>query len=339
MANMYKRENLIRGLSEARENISEITKLYPDEEKHTDDYKNRIVQIDIDRLEDNPLNPFSPLSGDKWDEFVSSIRAQGILTPLIVRKINGIEPKYQILAGHNRKRAAAECGIRTLPCMIVEADDVEANIIVATTNRQREETNDIEWAKSYRATYEAMKRTGNQYTSGGGQNDHKQNIASESGGGQNDHKQKKTSEILADRYGISEKTFRRKMRLAYLIPQLANMYLKKRITQEQAEILSYLKEQEQLNINSSFASGNYTITTEFAKHMKELSEAKPEGEIVTIDEVCDMAMELQDEARENKPKARYRVDDTLFPKKLTKAQKESYITKALSYIRDNGIEL
>lgn len=323
MANMYKKENLIRGLSEARENISEITKLYPDEEKHTDGYKNRIVQIDIDRLEDNPLNPFSPLSGDKWDEFVSSIRAQGILTPLIVRKINGIEPRYQILAGHNRKRGAAECGIRTLPCMIVEADDVEANIIVATTNRQREDTNDIEWAKSYRATYEAMVkkigRPSNKLSQNGTIN--------------------RTDEILAEKYGISKNTFRRKMRLAYLVPQLANMYLKKRITQEQAEILSYLKEQEQLNINSSFASGNYTITTEFAKHMKELSEAKPEGEIVTIDEVCDMARELQNEARENKPKARYRVDDILFPKKLTKAQKESYITKALSYIRDNGIEL
>ena len=65
-----------------------------------------------------------------------------ILTPLIVRKAEQ-ERFYEILADHNRKNAAKEIRLTKLPCIVVEADDVEVSVIVGVTSKQRENTTEI----------------------------------------------------------------------------------------------------------------------------------------------------------------------------------------------------
>lgn len=134
MARKYNIENLIGNLSD-KENFVEpekVPNLYPDDTRvdiSGDAKEQSILDIDIRCLKDNPNNHFAPLSEEAWEEFKGSIKEMGILTPLIVRKAEQ-EGFYEILAGHNRKNAAKEIGLTKLPCIVVEADDVEASVIV-----------------------------------------------------------------------------------------------------------------------------------------------------------------------------------------------------------------
>lgn len=287
------------------------------------DQEKSVVYLDIRTLVDNPNNHFSKMEGEDWEEFLGSIKEVGILTPLIVReKGEGI---YEILAGHNRKNAANEIGIDKLPCLIVEADDVTASVIVAVTNKQRENTTEIEWAWAYRSTYEALKRSAGR--------------PSTENSGHSDHYLKKTSEILAEKYGVGEKTIRRKIRLAYLVPQLANLYLSKKINQQQAIELSYLKDILQYNIVMAITEKNCTMTNELAKLLRDEAEkAEKEGRDFGISDIFRISKDDTLEREVKRPK-KYKVDESLFPVKLKKEMREQYIMKALEYIKEKGIEI
>lgn len=67
-------------------------------------------------------HPFRLYEGERFDDFVASVSAHGILTPVIVRKIeqdeNGYE--YEMLAGHNRQNAAILIGLEYIPCIVKE---------------------------------------------------------------------------------------------------------------------------------------------------------------------------------------------------------------------------
>ena len=68
------------------------------------------VEIKLDNLTASPMNHFRKLDGENWEEFLASIKAHGILNPITVRPI--ARDKYEILAGHNRVRAAKEAGLK-----------------------------------------------------------------------------------------------------------------------------------------------------------------------------------------------------------------------------------
>lgn len=80
--------------------------------------KNIIRLIEDSILEDYPNQPFKLYNEDKKKEMIESIKNFGIMQPLIVRPINN--RKYQILAGHNRRRCARELGTKKYPCIIKE---------------------------------------------------------------------------------------------------------------------------------------------------------------------------------------------------------------------------
>lgn len=302
------------------------------------DQEKSVVYLDIRTLVDNPNNHFSKMEGEDWEEFLGSIKEVGILTPLIVReKGEGI---YEILAGHNRKNAAKEIGMDKLPCLIAEADDVTASVIVAVTNKQRENTTEIEWAWAYRNTYEALKKgVGRPKVNNGDsvspldaveRNEDSVSPFSES---------KRTIEILAEKYGVSYKTLRRKIRLAYLVPQLANLYLSKKINQQQAIELSYLKDILQYNIVMAITEKNCTMTNELAKLLRDEAEkAEKEGRDFGISDIFRISKDDTFEREVKRPK-KYKVDESLFPVKLKKEMREQYIMKALEYIKEKGIEI
>ena len=191
---------------------------------------NTVVELDIDDIVPNPQNRFKPIDGKSWDEFVGSVSARGVIIPIITR------PKgeaYEIIAGHNRVRAAKEVGLKTVPSIVIDVNDVESTVIMGLTNKQREGTSDIEWGWAYRNTYEALKRpAANQYTKSAGSHD---------------GNQQKTIDIVAQKYGVSKNSIHRKMRLTYLLEPLQKMYEDKKLSQEIAVELSYVSE-EQLSL-------------------------------------------------------------------------------------------
>ena len=304
------------------ENLQDIVKIEPDEitdifgenkgnninfeeelEKRGGKY---IVDVEVKRLKDNPNNKFHKIDGEKWEVFVASIKEYGIMQPIIVRPV-GRENRLdtlEIIAGHNRVRAAKEVGLDRVPAIISDADDVDASVIIGITNNQRENTTDLEWGWAYRNTYETIKRPSGRKIENGHQT------------GDQKNKGKKTEEIVAEKYGVGRGTIQRKMRLTYLEQQLLQLYESKKITQDIAIELSYLSSVEQINIASLNADGELNID-----NIKEIWESEGEQEIKKV-----------------RPK-KYMIDDILFPNSVKKSERENYIKKALQYIIDNDINV
>lgn len=114
-----------------------------------------ITSISVDKLEPYPKQKtFRLYRPEKLQELSESIKAQGILSPVIVRPIS--EGKYQIIAGHNRTAAAKMAGITEIPCIIKDVDDKTADQIFVYTNlEQRDKLLPSEKAAAYKLLMES----------------------------------------------------------------------------------------------------------------------------------------------------------------------------------------
>jgi ParB family chromosome partitioning protein len=103
----------------------------------------------IDQLRESPTNPRRSFDPDKLQELAQSIRAQGVLVPLIVRNVAAEE--YEVVAGARRFRAAQAAELFSVPVRVVELSDAEALTLQLVENAQREDVHPLEEAYAYRA--------------------------------------------------------------------------------------------------------------------------------------------------------------------------------------------
>jgi ParB family chromosome partitioning protein len=108
---------------------------------------NQIVQIDIDQLQPNPLQPRGLITPESLADLVESIREKGILEPLVVAKTPA---GYQIIAGERRWRAAKIVGLKTVPAIIKETTPSGMLEMAIVENVQREDLNPIERAQAFK---------------------------------------------------------------------------------------------------------------------------------------------------------------------------------------------
>ena len=311
----------------------EAEKEYEEKRKALDDGK-MYVEIKLDNLTASPMNHFRKLDGENWEEFLASIKAHGILNPITVRPI--ARDKYEILAGHNRVRAAKEAGLETIPANIKDVDDVEASIIIADTNLQRETVSDLEKGWAYRNIFEAISRQGERTDLTSGHSDQKLELDTS---GQRDPKLR-SSEIIAEKYGVGEKTVRRKIRLTYLLPPIYGLYEQKKITQEMAEQISYLRSSEQALLDGLITMAKMEFTVDQLKAIRKASESSEKAldDIAIMDASGNGKPEYEMQKKEARPK-KYKIDEDLFPQDLKIGMREDYLIKVLTYIRENGIEV
>jgi ParB family transcriptional regulator, chromosome partitioning protein len=104
-------------------------------------------EIDIDLIEPNPEQPRTRFSEGQLEELAASIRANGIVQPIVVRKFGR---GYQIVAGERRWRAAQRAELRRVPAVVKEVSDEKLLELALVENIQRQELNPIEEAKAYR---------------------------------------------------------------------------------------------------------------------------------------------------------------------------------------------
>jgi ParB family transcriptional regulator, chromosome partitioning protein len=104
-------------------------------------------EIDIDLIDPNPEQPRTRFAEAALEELAQSIRANGIVQPLVVRR-NGA--RYQIVAGERRWRAAQKSGLRRVPVVVREIADEKLLEIALIENIQRHELNPVEEARAYR---------------------------------------------------------------------------------------------------------------------------------------------------------------------------------------------
>lgn len=116
-----------------------------------------IANIAIEKIETNPFQPRNKFEEVALNELADSIREQGIIQPLTVRKLG--YDKYQIIAGERRLRASVIVGLSEVPCYIRVANDEEMLELALIENIHRQDLNAIEIGISYQRLMEECKLT------------------------------------------------------------------------------------------------------------------------------------------------------------------------------------
>jgi ParB family chromosome partitioning protein len=105
--------------------------------------------LPLDLLEPNPFQPRTFMDASALDELTQSIRAQGILQPLLVRPHPSRPGRFQIVAGERRWRAAGAAGLHEVPTLVREMADTEAAAVALVENLQRQDLNPIDEADGF----------------------------------------------------------------------------------------------------------------------------------------------------------------------------------------------
>ena len=113
-----------------------------------------IQSIAIDSLEPGPFQPRVSMAPEALAELVESIKARGILQPLLARRHPKHGDRYQIIAGERRWRAAQQAGLHEVPVLIRDLADGDAMAAALVENLQRQDLNAIEEADGYKRLIE-----------------------------------------------------------------------------------------------------------------------------------------------------------------------------------------
>jgi ParB family chromosome partitioning protein len=109
--------------------------------------KDNNPDIDIDLIDPNPQQPRTRFDPRDLEDLAASIRANGIVQPIVVRPHAG---RFQIIAGERRWRAAQQAELRRVPVVVKEIPDDKLLELALVENIQRRELNPIEEANAYR---------------------------------------------------------------------------------------------------------------------------------------------------------------------------------------------
>ena len=104
------------------------------------------LEVDIDLIEPSPYQPRTRFREEALDELARSIKASGIIQPLVLRPIGN---RYQLIAGERRWRAAQRAGLNKVPAIVRQVPDELALEMTLVENIQREDLNAIEAARAF----------------------------------------------------------------------------------------------------------------------------------------------------------------------------------------------
>ena len=105
-----------------------------------------LAEVAVDQIDANPFQPRRTFAADKLKELADSIRASGMVQPVLLRRADG---RYQLIAGERRWRAARQAGLTVIPAVVREIGDRDALELALTENLLREDLNQIEAAQGY----------------------------------------------------------------------------------------------------------------------------------------------------------------------------------------------
>ena len=107
-------------------------------------------ELSISDLIPNKYQPRKIFDEENLNDLTKSIKERGILQPIIVRKSNDVNSKYEIIAGERRWLAAQKVGLHNVPVVITEADDLKSLEFAIVENVQRHDLNSLEEAQGYK---------------------------------------------------------------------------------------------------------------------------------------------------------------------------------------------
>ena len=255
-----------------------------------------MTNISINKLHEFRDHPYQVLDNDEMNSLIESVQQQGIMTPLIVRPLEGTKDEYEIISGHRRFRAAQKAGLAEVPAFIRPVSRDEAAIMVVDSNLHREYILPSEKAYAYKLKLEAMSRQG-----------YRSDLTSNQVG-----RRLETADIIAEQSDESKTQIRRYIRLTKLIPGILKMVDEQRIAFSVGVELSYLTENEQQDLFEAVELEDKTPSLSQAIQMKKLSQAgKLDSE--TISKI------ISEEKPNQREKISFQLDELskYFPKKYT----------------------
>ena len=185
---------------------------------------NNTINISIDNLHPFEGHPFHVKDNTEMDALVESILEFGILTPLIVRPLEGVPMEYEVISGHRRLHAAKRAGIREIPVQFYDIDRDAAAIMLVDSNLHRDHLLPSEKAFAYKLKMEALRHQGKTSRQPG---------------------EKWSVTAVSDAANESERQIHRYIRLTELLPGLLKLVDEGRIAFTVGVELSYLTTEEQ----------------------------------------------------------------------------------------------
>src|SRR5262245_3347592 len=107
----------------------------------------RVIDVPTDAVDANPFQPRKRFDDERLKELADSIRADGVLQPVVVRRKGS---KYELIMGERRLQAARLAGVLTIPVVVRDVRDADALRLAIVENIQRENLNAIEEAVAFR---------------------------------------------------------------------------------------------------------------------------------------------------------------------------------------------
>lgn len=254
-----------------------------------------MTNISINKLHEFRDHPYQVLDNEEMNSLIESVQQQGIMTPLIVRPLEGTTDEYEIISGHRRFRAAQKAGLTEVPAFIRPVSRDEAAIMVVDSNLHREHLLPSEKAFAYKLKAEALKHQGQ-----------RTDLTSEQ------LAPKLSTELIAEQEGTSKDTVKRYIRLTKLIPDILKMVDEQRIAFSVGVELSYLTEYEQQDLFETIELEDKTPSLSQAIQMKKLSQS---GKLDS-DTISKIISEEKPNQRE-KISFQYDVLSKYFPKNFT----------------------
>ena len=263
--------------------------------------ENAVIPLRTNKLYPFVGHPFKVLDDEDMAELVESIRAHGVLTPLLVRPAK--PGTFEVISGHRRLHACKKLGIETVPTLISTMEREDAIIALVDSNLHREKLLPSEKAFAYKMKMEALKHQGTSSQLG---------------------TKLRTDELIAQQAGDSRNQVQRYIRLTNLIPGILEKVDEGKIALTPAVELSYLTETEQANLLETMESEDCTPSLSQAIALKQTSQ---NGKL-TMDRIFTIMTQPKANQRE---KISFRTDEVrkFFPKNYTPAQMQAVILKLL----------
>ena len=212
----------------------------------------RLVFIAFARIRQFQGHPFRLYTGERFSDMVESIRQNGILMPLIVRRIFG-DPAhdYEMLSGHNRMNAGQAAGLEGAWCVVKEGlSDAEAMMYVVETNLLQRSFSDL--LPSEKAAVLTLRYS--EMFSQGKRNDIQRELEElERGSGTcgSDFHKYKNRDVLGEDYALTGRQVATYLRINRLCDGLKLRLDEKQLTQASAVSLSYLNGPDQLAVHAA----------------------------------------------------------------------------------------
>jgi ParB family chromosome partitioning protein len=186
-----------------------------------------LEQVRLDRIDPSPFQPRRDFPEDALAELANSIRASGVVQPILLRRSAPAGDRYQLVVGERRWRASRLAGLETVPAIIRDLSDQDALELALTENLLRQDLNPLEVARAYQALQE---------------------------------KYSLSHEQVAERLGINRSSVTNTLRLLRLPPTVQEMLSKDEITYGHARALLGLdSESAQVQLASRIAKQGLSV--------------------------------------------------------------------------------